>query len=215
MGQLISYQIVVTSERFINALGLQSHMNYFEKSQDVKDQIVNNPDIIKKIYQYLTGQTKLELISGGNNNFVYQLGKLESGLYVALRKFRWIDPDEPETAFLIYEDYCIEAETNFEKGRKVPSFSVGGALERIPFLLVEDLSEGKKWKVEEVSGKQYGYIYKEGKTEAVWFDFGSNNPTQFDSELEQIIDGIFTGETLKYFHPNARINIPLSQNPIK
>lgn len=166
--------------------------------------------ILGKIKSHFSGESRLEWIGGGNNNHVFVLERLDSGLYVALRQRTGWD-DFPEYLMLMYEEYCKSAEHKSSIGAKVPSFCIGGFFKELPFLLVEDLSKGNAQRVisHPLAGTSHGYIEKDGKFgEEVYFDLGRDclNATD-DDEIDKILEENFRGNSLKYFNYQNRINL--------
>lgn len=183
--------------------------DYFEKSQVIKVELENCPSLIHKIK---TGEG-LEWMASGGRNHLLRIGQLPSGLWIALRESegfeREKDPQLGLIGMFLYESYCIEAEQHYAAGKRVP-FVMGGyvAESETPFLVVEDLTENDRWIVRGTApGYCRGIRESEGKREYVWFDLGKDDTIQMGSEIDEIEEGKLTEQNLKYFHPNARLNL--------
>ncbi len=188
-------------------------MSYFEESQKLRREIENDRDICVKIKAFEKRGLELEFMASGGRNSHYRLGQLPSGLWIALRESVGYERGEFEELGLIgcalYETYCQEAERFHERGKRVP-LSVGGYIKEIetPFLVVEDLGEGKNGVVFGTGcSNSRGYIERDGKREEVWFDLGKDDTLGMESITNKRIDGLFDIRSLKYFHPTARINL--------
>jgi len=191
--------------------------DYFTFSQTVKESI--NQNLASLLREHLTGSKKLELIADGDSHDIYQVGQLDSGLYVALRENRAlkelmsVEESFIPVAMYVYEDYCLKAESKHKAGKIVPRFSIGGMFGKIPFLLTEDMSCGKKHTLYSEYGGYFFNIVKEyrvrdGVKEEVCCDFGLHGVSGIASEdMDKLLDGDYAVESFKYFHPKNRLEI--------
>lgn len=174
---------------------------YFDYSQEVRKQIESDSNLMGRLREhYETEDSRtLESLKSGEYNVVWQVGKLDSGLCVALREINESRDFESQLSFLrIYESYCENAEKLFEEGKRVPNFCIGVSCGRGTGLLVEDLTEG-------------------GKRE-LWIPRGSlgvgNTPLIFSDTQEEVyvdlddIDAMtWTSMKLKYMKKENMINL--------
>lgn len=183
-------------------------MDYFERSQQVKAEIAADSDLVSKLTAHLGDSSSLDEIGRGTMNIIYRIGQTNSGLWVALRENTvWgKKPEQNAAAACIYNSYCLDAERQPDS----PHFCVGGTSQGKPFLLVEDVTEGSKYTPQHIGGGEKRIVLINGnnvKTRAV--DLGNDDPyhdVDRDTELE-IIFGTFDIGTLKYFHPEARLDL--------
>jgi hypothetical protein len=158
---------------------------YFEFSQNVKNEVNVNRKMIKKLNDHMKGKRMLPQIGKGFDNTVYRAGRLENGLYLALRYFNACDGwGNTPTALKFYDSYAQEAERYFECGIRVPVFCIGLVAGRDAALLVEDLTAGGRMKIRNVAESEYGYF--EDSNEKVAYDFDMSH---IGVELKFMSDG--------------------------
>lgn len=182
-------------------------MKYFDYSQKVKEEVQQTSGMVEALQEFLSGSPNLDMIGEGTRHHVFRVGQLPSGMWVALRNYDLISDMLPEMGMSLYESYCLDAEELSDEGKRVPAFCVGGILhngddelDALPILLVEDLTEGRKYKVcSEDVGKAAGYRVRDKKREEVWFDLGLDGAADVSSNVDV--------NSFKYFHPSARLNL--------
>jgi hypothetical protein len=153
---------------------------YFERSQAIKREIMQDTALVERIRQtFLHPETALELGSGTKNH-VRATGRTASGLYLALR--RPLDPLSCDELIIYeYEVYCAAAsglwELNKQKGFYMPpppSFCIG-VLHKDRFgLLTEDLSEEKQHRLITCKDDNKVIRLKKGKRERFYVDIESD-----------------------------------------
>jgi hypothetical protein len=116
------------------------NQTYFEHSQEVKREIEQSSDLLDKIRDSFHG--KGDRIAHTDCTEIWRIGKLESGLYIALR----IDysPFLFEMTKLSLENYCSNAERLFNEGNNVPDFCVGVTLDEDAGIITEDLTDNNR-----------------------------------------------------------------------
>ena len=151
-------------------------------------------DPIRALWFLIRG-TKPEFIGSGENNRMFRVGQLESGLWVAFRTPVENPELAPDLILDRYEFFCQEAERYHNVGERVPRFCVGvqGPDESNIGIFLEDLTAGGTRKLLLSSyGDCIGHFEDDPKTE-VLFD----------------IDNLYCGPPpqLKYFRPEFRIDL--------
>ena len=144
--------------------------DYLAYSQQIREEILTRGDLLGKIKEHWQGQTRpdtLELIDTGSKNKIYGVGRLESGLWVALREP--IRADE-HTDFRL-ENYCHTAEQYQAKGKRVSRFCVA-IQDSHPHLalLVEDLTEGGRRVLISDGGALESAHFQDNPAEKVFVD---------------------------------------------
>ena len=132
---------------------------YLEHSQGVKREIERNPKILDAARKAFRGEAE-SFAFGGTVN-LYRVGRLKSGMYVALRAFR-IDVDEgmqsAETQAKNMEIYCQNAEDIQSLGENVPVFCVGVMHGEKAGILTEDLTANGQKGFEHRPADAYGFV---------------------------------------------------------
>mgnify|MGYP007094914460 CR=1 FL=1 len=183
-------------------------MDYFEKSQAVKEEIKADSNLVSLIANHINGNAPLEKIGRGTMNVVYRVGQTDSGLWVALREnVVWgKKPEQYPAVACVYNSYCLEA----ERLPDAPAFCIGGTCNEKPFLLVEDVTEGDAYTPQHIGGGEKRVHLVKGnniRTRAV--DLGNDDPhhgVDDDTDFE-IIMGTFDITRLKYFSLDARLRL--------
>lgn len=109
---------------------------YFEHSQEIKKQIESDANLVGRLREYCESDVKdtFERIGAGCLNSILRIGKLESGLWVALRSITYQGDLEDDSYFLkIYESYCMESERLSEEGKKYLDFVWDYLIELLQF----------------------------------------------------------------------------------
>jgi hypothetical protein len=168
---------------------------YFDYSQQIKKEIEGRVDLTQKLREHFSGKTPLEYIGGGSSNDIYSLGRLESGIYVALRESKVVKEVGLVEEFLqVYEGYCQYAEqlSSTMNIGKVVSFCVGASIGRDgrAGILLEDFSEGKKKTLLEQNDGLSSVCFETGETFLTDLDVDEISP-----------------KGIKFFAPEHRINI--------
>jgi len=120
---------------------------YFDYSQKIKRQLVESKGLMEKLKNHMTIKNnnpleKLQSIGEGNMNEVFQLGKLDSGIYIAVRQLNYpIYLRSTDTLLSNFESYCKQAEV-LSPQEDIPRFCIGTFMIQNSALLVEDLSNG-------------------------------------------------------------------------
>ena len=144
---------------------------YFENSQLVRREIESRPDLKNKITMCL--DNKIEPFSFGGTVNLYRVGKLKSGLYIALRRFRSEMPEGMSTfnnKRKMMEAYCQNAERLKNEGEEVPNFCVGAVNNNDAAILTEDLTSNGKVIFEHHPDTAFGFIIKDEARRKVWVD---------------------------------------------
>jgi hypothetical protein len=187
---------------------------YFQKSQEVKREIERTPDIRSKVESHIDGRERLESEGGGNSHAICLLGRAISDSAIALRENRHLVDGNMDgmVAAVLYNDYCLEAERDLES----PEFCVCGVYQNIPFLLVQDVTDFGAWKIIPEDGifssTKYIYLSQGKKSISRKVDLGTEDiyrhiHEKFDQATQDaILFREFDIGTLKYFHPDARLN---------
>lgn len=198
-------------------------MDFFKKSQLVKDEILADQSLIARIQEHMGTKfdrltmafgnpadlSPLSLIGAGTTNRVYHLGKTRSGLWVSLRENSVYgrNPEEVAAAAKIYNSYCQEAEMISD----APSFGIGGITNGLPFLLLEDVSEAGKYHVTDSASGEKRLMFSDGtRMFQRSVDLGIDDPYRnvVDRETEMaMICGTFDITEFKYFQESVRINL--------
>jgi len=124
--------------------------DYFAYSQSVRRELEGRADltaIAKRRLEIDIGRDKEpEIIGSGDSNIVYRIGRLDSGLWVALRARLFPHEMAQDLVQDRYEFFCQRAEAYHNQGRRPPSFCVGvvGRHESEIGILLEDFTEGGK-----------------------------------------------------------------------
>ena len=123
---------------------------YFERSMKIREEIINS-HLMDKLREYwFTRDNPFYVIKKGNKAVIYSIGQLESGIHVALRKYR--GEIEKFWSYNVkinwYERFCQRNETRSDDG--TVSFCIGINFDNVtPAILTEDLSKGLELKQEE------------------------------------------------------------------
>ncbi|MBR9704713.1 hypothetical protein GOV12_04830 [Candidatus Pacearchaeota archaeon] len=125
-------------------------MDYLKYSQEVRKEIIASGELLQSLKNHLSGEDKLELISSGRNNRIYRVGRLENGLFVALRHhiYAGFNGRTTETPMGAYESYCQNAERLEYECKRVSIFCIGVKHKGNVGLLVEDFTRGGEREIE-------------------------------------------------------------------
>ena len=168
-------------------------MDYFTRSQEVKDQILATPTILDKLkLDFQPG----DIINSASSTLIYRVGQLPSGLHIAARWIGLTTKDaETRNHFLKrrFESYALNAESLHAQGKDVVSFCVGLSVGGEVSLLVEDLTSNGRCKVTEISDLLCTVVCPDGKRRTVHVDI--------DDRWEDSAEG----KSLKYFANEAMI----------
>lgn len=184
-------------------------MSYLERSQAVKAEIEEDSNLVSLIRDHVQGNVPLEEIGRGTMNIIYRVGQTESGVWVALRENTvWgKKPEDFAASAVLYNSYCLEAEELSDS----PNFCIGGTSKTKPFLLVEDVTEGGDYSVRYTGGGEKRVVLVKGsevKRRAVDLgDEGPHDSINDDETYMEIIMGTFDIGQLKYFSPEAILDI--------
>ena len=169
-------------------------MDYFENSQKIRRDLEEDSILLDETQKALNGE--LSPFGFGINYEVFRVGRLPSGLYIALRSFEennFMRMEDFDDQINDLEDYCLNAEQLSSQGKKVPSFCVGVVCGNLAGILTEDLTVGGVEKIYQPSSEDYAFFGKDKRK--VWID----------------IDSIFKShprnKILKYFAKENRIDI--------
>ncbi len=177
--------------------------SYFENSQSIKKEIESRLDLKNKITMCL--DDKIEPFSFGGTVNLYRIGKLKSGLYIALRRFR---PEMVEgrndlnTKKKGMEIYCQNAERLKNEGEEVPQFCVGVVNGNDAGILTEDLTLGGKFDFDHFPDMDFGFVVDGTNRRKVWVDIDH----LFSSELGHNRN-YYRDLGIKYFANEARIDL--------
>jgi len=211
---------VVKKGRFIKSKFSYGSMinDYFERSQRIKKEIESESRLIKNITNIFESRDENLLLGEGSYNEVFQVGRTESGLYVALRltNERHFEMHSIENLILSNERYCsvagaISMAYESEKYWHRPiHFCVGVVYQdRIPGLLMEDVTKNKKYSL-----WNWGFLFDRMlngiKVDSVHADLGDFESTDAIQEILSpmgIVIKMEDLENLKYFSKENRINL--------
>lgn len=125
---------------------------FIERSQRLKHEIQNSPEIIKAIQDCFVGNN--EAFSSGTEHDIHRIGMTDSGIYLVLRKKCFsMRADEESSRFNIY---CQNAETlassrsegKFLWRSNSPSFCIAVIYQHNKVgIITEDMSEGGKYEM--------------------------------------------------------------------
>lgn len=118
-------------------------MGYIRKSQRVKKEIEKDPDLVVRIKNIFNGA--VDKFDSGSVSELYHVGRTQSGVYVALRKFSesnpfMVDIKDLDTQTYFLGIYCLKAEELYNKKEDVPQFCVGVTYKENAGILTEDLT---------------------------------------------------------------------------
>lgn len=142
-------------------------MNYFDYSQAIRNKIAASPQILEKTRGAF--EDRFEPFTAGGTVNLYFLGRLESGLYVALRTWRkeMLEGKLPfEKRKKNLEIYCRNAEDLSDKGENVPCFCVGVIYKNSVGIFTEDLTAGETKVVTHYPDNDYGFV----NDKKIWID---------------------------------------------
>jgi hypothetical protein len=141
---------------------------YFEKSQEIKAEIEGRNDILDLTAGAFNGE--IEEFAGAGVD-LFRIGKLESGLHLALRVFRDFNNYKQDLEARFMEHYALNAEKLQGESERVPLACVGAFYrDKKAALITEDLTAGGEFEVEHHSDNAYGFILKPEGKEKVWID---------------------------------------------
>jgi len=118
-------------------------MNYIERSQQVKQEILSNPKFLNVARSAFNEE--IEPFAFGGTVHLYQIGQLPSGLHLALRAFRTDVAEgqrDLEGQMKGMEYYCQNADYLHSQENEVPKFCIGIINSSKAGILTEDLSNG-------------------------------------------------------------------------
>lgn len=177
---------------FLKVAVIKTKMNeeeYFAFSQQIKKEIVANTELMTGLQEHIAGIER-EFLGSGSVNSNYRLGRLHTGLWIAIRQISALDPSARQitVGLTIYETYAQQAESLSCLGKRATRFCVGVKSRSPPdaLLLVEDLTNGGEYTITHKSGENTALREKEGKQEEVHMDL--------DGDISQIR----TDMSLKY-----------------
>ena len=137
-------------------------MYYFKRSQNVKEQILLAPNLLD--IARTAFDESIEPFSFGGTVHLYHMGKLDSGLYVALRTLR-TDVAEGQTnlerQMKLMEYYCQNAESSDSRGELVPNFCVGVIKGDKAGIFTEDLTAGNTQEIDSHPDNDYILVGKD------------------------------------------------------
>ncbi|MBR9704919.1 hypothetical protein GOV12_05895 [Candidatus Pacearchaeota archaeon] len=134
--------------------------DYFTHSQKIRREIENSPDLMSRLSGHMSDEAILQSIGDGSKNKHFSLGRLDSGLYVALRQFI-CKPYHRNTSPVKswYESYAQNAEKYCMQGRKVSDFCIGAMKEMNAVLLIEDFTRGGTLKIKKPhTDSDFGFL---------------------------------------------------------
>ena len=182
-------------EMLLLFLILPEFMNFIN-SQEVKQQIISHRHTMDKLE---SGLWNGKLINGASQTQIYEIGKLPSGIYVALR---WIGVYSSNLELMNHmqksrlESYALNAENLSSQGIDVVSFCVGVYLKGEVGLLLEDLTAGGKNKVTALDDVVCSVVSQEGMERLVHVDIDD----RWNDSAE--------GKKFRYFDESAMIVFP-------
>ena len=149
--------------------------NYFDLSQQVRKEIEQNPqlmDVLRKIAEQDGDTLEQTFVGAGNYNRHYRIGMLDSGLWVVVREYMGGDIStilDRKHTLNTYETYATMAGDYYEIRIRASKFCVGVLAEDIDYaaLLVEDFTEGGKFKLMDLEGSLVMFREKDGKDENI------------------------------------------------
>ena len=163
---------------------------YFAFSQRVKEKIMADAAMMDVIRKHMDGKYA-PFIDGGTSNNHYRIGRLESGLWVAIRQR--LDSEKigtSQTCLSLYESYCRTAEDLATSRKRVTRFCIGVVKPPNAALLIEDLTEGGKRRFIESDNPIAGR-FEDNTDGEVYLDL------DYDEDIRNFI----------YFNTQARINL--------
>jgi len=121
---------------------------YFLNCQKWKEHILADARIMQTLSEHVRKGKRLEHISEGNQNQIFRVGQLSSDIWVAVRE-RMGNTWDPDVRPIpnCYEEYIERAVSLADRGYRVPSFCIGLLGKRYTGLLVEDITQGGKRKI--------------------------------------------------------------------
>ena len=134
-------------------------MDYIEKSQQVKQEILSNPKFLNITRSALNEE--IEPFAFGGTVHLYQIGQLPSGLHLALRAFRTDVAEgqrDLESQMREMEHYCQNADYLHSHGDEVPKFCIGVINSSKAGILTEDLSNGRTQEFQHHPDNDYAFV---------------------------------------------------------
>ena len=133
--------------------------DYFAFSQEVRREIEENNDLSARLDKHMAEIEKAEFIGQGKSNNHYRLGRLESGLWIAIREVRTPFYYRTLPSFLSrHESYAQKAEDYSRDGKRVTRFCVGAFKGKNAVLLIEDLTGGGAHSLHHDNDNEFGYL---------------------------------------------------------
>ncbi len=172
--------------------------NYFENSQSVKNEMERRPDLLQITRDCFA--ERIKEFSFGSTVNLYRVGRLESGVYVALRRFRH-EGIEGHFDLIIkmryFDMYCQNAEELYSRGESVPEFCVGVTFGNDAGILTEDLTSNGEVEFEHHPDHNFGFVIKGDIKKRVLVD------------IDYLYGSIHVNSdrNTKYFANDARINL--------
>lgn len=139
-------------------------MGYFEISQAVKPQILADSSMLTMARRCFAAEVE-PFRAGGTVNLFY-VGRLASGLHVALRAYK---PEveegrrDLEVQMQFMENYCQNAEELHSQGTPVPGFCVAVVCRQFAGILTEDLTANDTVPYEHYPDFDYAWVGAERK----------------------------------------------------
>lgn len=160
---------------------------YFEKSQEIKSKIERSK-IPTKLGNFYEEDEWPEPLGKGEANIVYPLGKVDNH-HVAYRTATGDLKEQFELGFTLalkyFEYYCRKSAKYIKENKRAPAFCIGVIYGKEPGkkyagLLTEDFTKGEKYKIESITGEEYGELKKEDSKEKVYFDLDDPEYMELD-----------------------------------
>ena len=155
-------------------------MNYLERSQKAKIEILNNNRLIDIARNAFDERIKPFSIGGTVN--LYSIGKI-SDMYVALRIFRTDRTEgkfDLERQMDLMEHYCQNAEYLDASNQLVPRFCIGAIFGNKAAIFTEDLSNGWNQEILHHPDKVYALVGPEQKIVYVDIDWLFRAPSNLE-----------------------------------
>ena len=136
---------------YINGGCFITMTEYFQRTLDVKKEILGRPDILTDLiadYEAIhEGKNRVKTFArkfdAGSTRFLFRAGQLESGIWLAHKV--WLG--SAAAGRLAPENDCQSAEAYFASGKHVPYFSMVVEHKGIASILTEDITQGGALKI--------------------------------------------------------------------
>lgn len=157
--------------------------------------------VLRKIVEQDGDTLEQTFIGAGNYNRHYRIGRLDSGLWVAIREYDGgdISPIYGNQTLNTYETYATNAEIYYRARIRASKFCVGVLAEDIDYavLLVEDFTDGGKFKVISPEGSSVMFREKDDKSENIAGDLDNTLLTFPDGYIYMNKDACILHTSLK------------------